>query len=351
HCRKTHIVLLGPPFLTTCVFCFRPKLADNIDMEGLQRYFSPGSELALFCKQGFTPILGPRRIVCGTSGDWTKTKFKCIPKRCPYPDELSDGEMYYEDTVYQSTINYTCNEGYTLTGASSAECLANGHGSIHKVDFSVYSLTAVTCGLPPIPLNGMIIYDKRIQGNSTEYGLTGTYRCRPPFVVFGKARAECTASGNWTKTPECRVVTCPQPENIDRGYMSVNEERDYDYMEKVKFGCHSDYVLEGSHEIVCQQNGNWSEKPSCKVPCSLGIQRTRILYRGQKMWIKDLNPKRVMHREIISVFCMDKTRKCGYAVSTQCIDGKLKIPDCFEEPSSIDYNLHSSSLPSEVQQC
>ena len=39
------------------------------------------------------------------------TVFSPAAKRCPYPDLLSNGELYYEDTVYQSMINYTCNEG------------------------------------------------------------------------------------------------------------------------------------------------------------------------------------------------------------------------------------------------
>ncbi|CAJ1053694.1 beta-2-glycoprotein 1-like [Xyrichtys novacula] len=350
-CKSSLILLCLSVIFTEVIstqdnVCSRPQLSDNIQLEGLQRYFRPGAELALSCKQGFTPISGPLRIVCAASGQWTSTKLKCIPKRCPYPDDLTNGEMYYEDVVYQSTINYTCNEGYTLNGERSAVCLANGTWST-----PVPECTVVTCGLAPIPLNGLIIYDRRIRGNSTEFGVQGTYKCRPPFVLIGEARAECTVSGNWTKTPKCQVVTCPPPENIDRGYMSVDEEREYDYMETVKYGCHGDYVLEGSSEIVCQQNGNWSDKPSCKAPCSVDIRGARIIYRGRKMWIRDLNPKKVLHNEIISVFCKDKTRKCGYAVPTQCIDGQLRIPDCFEESSAFGHILHSSSLPSEIQQC
>lgn len=60
------------------------------------------------------------------------------------------------------------------------------------------------------------------------------------------------------------VVTCPPPENIDKGYLSNNEQRDFDFMETVKYGCHGDFVLEGSLQIVCQKDGHWSEKPSCK---------------------------------------------------------------------------------------
>lgn len=326
--------------------CTRPQLPDNVDMEGLQGSFNSGAELALSCKKGYTPISGPRKIICGASGEWTTTKYRCIPKNCPYPDDLSNGETDYEDTVYQSTVNYTCHEGYVMIGASSAVCLANGTWSTPAPQ-----CTAITCGLAPIPLNGMIIYDKMIRGNTTDFSVGGTYKCYPPYAVFGEERAECTASGQWTKTPECRVVTCPPPEDIDRGYMSVSDQRDFYFKDTVRYGCKGDYVLDGSLEVVCQQNGNWSEKPSCKGPCSVDIQKARILYQGRKMWIKDLNPKKILHGEIISVFCMDKTRKCGYSVPTQCTDGKLIIPECFEEPSGANYILNSGSLPSEIQQC
>ncbi|XP_071360931.1 beta-2-glycoprotein 1-like [Trachinotus anak] len=326
--------------------CFRPQLAANIEMDGIQRYFNPGAELVLSCKQGYSPVSGPRTIVCGASGQWTKTKLICIPKHCPYPDAPVNGELYYEDTVYKSTINYTCNEGYVLIGASSAVCQANATWSAPMPECK-----ALTCGLAPIPKFGLIIYDKLISGNTTDYGVTGTYKCLPPYVVFGNARAECTVSGTWTKMPECRVVTCRPPENIKKGFKSNNEQRDFEFMETVKYGCEGDYALEGSLQIVCQQNGEWSEKPSCKAPCSVGIKRGRILYNGRKLWIGDLQPNRVLHKEIVSVYCMNKARKCGYAVPTQCIDGKLKIPDCFEEPSGVNYTLHSGSLPSEIEQC
>ncbi|XP_041837980.1 beta-2-glycoprotein 1-like [Melanotaenia boesemani] len=326
--------------------CFRPELSGNIEMEGFQRFFSPGVELLLSCKQGYTPMLGPRKIVCSVSGEWTKTNLQCIPKLCPFPDPLSNGKMYFEDNVYQSTINYTCNEGYVLTGPSTIVCQANGTWST-----PVPKCTTVTCGLAPVPQYGMVIYDERVRGNTTDFGITATYACRPPYTIFGNRSAECTVNGTWTKTPECRVVTCLPPENIERGYMSNNNKKEYDFMEKVKYDCEGNYVLEGNVETVCQQDGKWSEKPSCKAPCTVNIQRAKVFYKGKKMWIKDLNSNMVLHKEIISVYCKDKAKRCGYAVSTQCIDGKLQIPECFEEPSQLDYNNHTSSLPSEIGQC
>nr|ACQ59078.1 Beta-2-glycoprotein 1 precursor [Anoplopoma fimbria] len=350
--RVLALVLLGPfVFFTTVTsqednVCFRPVLTANIETDGLQRFFNPGAELILSCKQGYTPVFGPRKIVCAASGEWTKTKLMCKPKRCPYPEPLSNGETYYEEIVFQSVINHTCDEGYIMTGSSTAVCLANGTWSSPEPECK-----PVSCGLAPIPQFGMIIYDKRIRGNATDYGLRVTYKCLPPHVIIGNARAMCTLNGSWTKTPECRVVTCPAPENIDRGYMSSNEQRDYDYQETVKYGCDGDYVLEGSLQIVCQQNGNWSEKPSCKAPCRVGIQRGRILYKGKQIWIEDLQPDRVLHKDIVSVYCMEKAKECGYAVPTQCMDGELKIPECFEQPSNYVYTFNSSSLPSEIAHC
>ncbi|XP_054636231.1 beta-2-glycoprotein 1-like [Dunckerocampus dactyliophorus] len=344
-------------FLLLCTFlstvtaqendvCVMPELGDHVEAVEQQMYFSPGTVLPLACELGYTSMLGPRTIVCTEHGEWTKTQFMCIAKRCPYPDAPLHGKTYYEDTVYKSTVNYTCHEGYTLSGPNSAKCQANRTWSTSKPECK-----PVSCGLAPIPKFGLIIYNKNIKGNTTYFGIHGTYKCLPPYALFGNAHAECTANGNWTKTPECKVVTCPPPENIANGYMSTTNRKYYYYLEIVRYGCNGDYELEGSFQTVCQKDGEWSEKPVCKAPCSIDIKRGRILYKEQKLWIEAFQPNRVLHGDIVSVYCMDKARKCGYAVSSQCTDGKLKIPECYEEPSSTDYALYSGSLPSEIEQC
>ncbi|XP_056136696.1 beta-2-glycoprotein 1-like [Lampris incognitus] len=326
--------------------CDRPNLGPNIVVDLLQRYFQSGAELFLSCRQGYSPLSGPSSIVCNNRGEWTKTNLKCIPKRCPYPDEPPNGYVFYEDNLYQSTTNYTCHQGYVLHGVSSAECLHNGTWSAPPPECK-----SVQCDLAPIPRFGMIVYDKIISGNTTEYGLGGTYKCIPPYVVTGNARGECTADGTWTEPPECRPVTCPPPQPIRNGYMSDTSQREFAFTEAIKYGCNGDYTIDGSLEIVCQDTGEWSPQPVCMAPCTVGIQRGRILYNGRKIWIADFTPNRVYHRDIVSVYCMNEARKCGYAVPIQCINGKLKIPECYEEPGKLHYDLRSGSLPSEIKQC
>ncbi|XP_075903906.1 beta-2-glycoprotein 1-like isoform X2 [Nelusetta ayraudi] len=253
--------------------CVRPQLHANINVKGLQRFYNPGSTVTLNCIQGFVPILGPRKIVCSDSGQWSKTSIQCIARRCPSPQLVSNGELHYEDTVFQSTINYTCHEGYTMTGSNTSECLANGMWSSLAPICS-----AVQCGLAPIPVHGMIVYDKSVRGNKTHYGTEGTYTCLPPYVLMGGARAACTASGTWSETPECKLVTCPPPEGIERGFVSGADQSQYGYMEAVVYGCHDDFVLDGNLRSICQQDGQWSEKPSCNEP-----SRTRYVLNRRSL--------------------------------------------------------------------
>lgn len=130
------------------------------------------------------------------------------------------------------TDAHTLDHRYTMTGSNTSECLANGMWSspapicsgtrcvvlspgsglacfcIHHLALQLvlWLPPAVQCGLAPIPLNGMVVYDKTIRGNKTHYGTEGTYSCLPPYVLIGGARAACTTSGTWTETPECKCT-------------------------------------------------------------------------------------------------------------------------------------------------
>jgi hypothetical protein len=57
--------------------CGRPPLGDGMELEGLQRVYSPGDKVVLSCKRGYTPTSGSRTISCTASGDWTKSRLTC----------------------------------------------------------------------------------------------------------------------------------------------------------------------------------------------------------------------------------------------------------------------------------
>ncbi|KAI1896752.1 hypothetical protein AGOR_G00098050 [Albula goreensis] len=332
--------------VTPVKVCGRPPVGPHVDDGDFQRVYEVGHEVFLSCKPGYSQTKGTRKITCGVSGTWSHSTFSCEPKRCSIPGPLLHGAIQAADNVYRSTINYTCNEGYILRGSSFSHCLSDGTWS-----HSLPSCDPVICSLPEIPKYGKFIASRKFKDNTTFFGDSVEYVCPPPLALFGDERGFCTSNGNWTRTPECRLVTCPPPTGIPNGFMSFAVKRDHGYKERVRYGCNANYVLDGPMEAECEKTGNWSTKPVCRAPCTVGIERGRIFYNGKKMWIKELKPKRILHADLLAVYCKNEEKNCGYPVATQCIDGKLQIPACFKEPGRLEYNLNPSSLPSEIEMC
>lgn len=239
--------------------CSPPPPVDGSEVLGEQHVFEPGEQAILKCSQGYTSTGGSRKIVCTITGEWTERTFKCSLKRCPTPDAPANGNVFFSSIVFQSTINYTCTEGYVLYGNNSSQCL-------HTAMWSnpAPQCKPVECGLPVIPKHAKIIFDKVFTGNTTEFGLGVTYQCLPPLALFGNERGYCTANGNWTDPPKCRDVSCPVPTPVENGFITSSAHREYGYMDRVKYGCSEGYILDGPMEIICDKSGQWSDKPTCK---------------------------------------------------------------------------------------
>lgn len=67
-------------------------------------------------------------------------------RRCPSPQLVPNGELDYEDTVFQSTINYTCHEGWGTTIAVSL--LVFYFGPFCQFTASIYIAFSPFLGFP-----------------------------------------------------------------------------------------------------------------------------------------------------------------------------------------------------------
>ncbi|KAI5108821.1 beta-2-glycoprotein 1 [Silurus meridionalis] len=324
--------------------CPRPLPEDNTELIGGQLFFEPGTEVTLSCSQGYSHSGGSRKITCKKNGEWTERFLQCSPKRCSVPESPQNGKAEFDKIVYKSVITFNCNNGYNLVGANSSTCLHTGQWSKPTPQCE-----PVLCGLPDIPPNAKIVYDKQFKGYTVPFGFGGKYECFPPMAAIGEQRAMCTEDGTWTDPPECILVTCPEPSGIDNGFLSFAESRKYGYKEKVKYGCTHPYILDGLAEVECQETGSWSKIPTCKAPCTVGIERGRIVYRGSKMWIADFKPNQVTHSEQVTVYCLDQEKDCGYPVNMRCDNGEMPIPACYTEPDA--YSIRPGTFPSEIKQC
>ncbi|KAG7486965.1 hypothetical protein JOB18_043244 [Solea senegalensis] len=344
------LLLLCQGFLCTTVtskkVCGRPPITDGIDETTLKRVFEVGDEVTLTCERGYLPsTTTSQRITCTATGEWTQSNLACSPKMCPIPRPLQPLAKGRTEAPFRSVLNFTCDDGYVMLGANESKCSHDGTWSNPPP-----LCKAVNCPLPKPPTEGRIVHDTPVTGNTIMYGQSWTYECNSPKAPTYE-RGSCKADGTATEPPLCQEVSCRIPAGIPNGFITFAVMRQHGYKEKVKYACNENYILDGDAEVQCQNTGNWSSKPVCRAPCTVGINRGRIFYNAKKLWIADLKPNRVLHREPVVFYCLNKAERCGYPVATTCNDGVLPIPECFEEPGKIEYTLRPKTLPSEIAMC
>ncbi|XP_070684505.1 beta-2-glycoprotein 1-like [Pempheris klunzingeri] len=332
--------------VTSKKVCSRPPVTDGIDELTLKRVYEVGEEVTLTCERGYLPSTATaQRITCTSMGEWTQSDLACSPKMCPIPRPLQPLAKGRTEAPFKSMLNFTCDDGYVMQGANESMCLHDGTWSNPPP-----LCKAVSCQLPTPPRDGRIVHDRPVTGTTVVYGQEWTYECTSPKAPSHE-KGSCMADGSTTEPPVCREVSCSIPTGIPNGFITFAVIRQHRYKETIKYACNEHYTLDGEAEIQCQNTGNWSSKPVCRAPCKVGIKRGRIFYNAKKLWIADLKPNRVLHGEHVVFYCLNKAEKCGYPVASTCYDGDLPIPECFEEPGSVEYRLKAKSLPSEITMC
>ncbi|XP_034268545.1 beta-2-glycoprotein 1 [Pantherophis guttatus] len=247
-------------------------------------------------------------------------------RKCSYPGPLDNGEIHITDLNYLSVINFSCNNGFVLEGPTSSQCQVDGSWSARLPECE-----PVICPPPLVSEFGALSYRKIESGDQFVFQETISFSCLLPLALFGSETATCQADGSWTALPECKSVECPPPEPMEHGFINFALRGTFHYQDTVSYGCYPPYTMDEASESRCEKTGTWSNKPTCKAPCNIPVERATVLYNGQKINVEKI--KSLQHAETIWFFCKSKTEKCSYKISTQCIDGELSVPGCFEEVS------------------
>ncbi|XP_078257568.1 beta-2-glycoprotein 1-like [Rhinoraja longicauda] len=326
--------------------CGRPSQVINAYVVNGKVVYEPGEEATYSCVPGYIGR-GNNKLICPKNGIWGNPKIQCEARTCSFPKTLENGEMQATELKFGKQIYYRCNEGFIFRGSRNSTCQADGTWSAQN-----QVCEPVQCSPPITPINGKIIFHDTTQTNHIFiFGDMISYECRQGLALIGNETGFCLASGKWTNAPQCEDVKCPAPPKIVNGFLVFGFKHKYNFGETVEYGCIQSYILDGSREAVCQKTAHWTEIPSCKAPCIISVNKGRIFYHGVKIWLNQLPDKRIMHAENVAFYCMNKNNKCGFPVLTQCIDGTVIIPSCFEEPSAFTYQIRYRSLPSEIKQC
>nr|XP_028558113.1 sushi, von Willebrand factor type A, EGF and pentraxin domain-containing protein 1-like isoform X2 [Podarcis muralis] len=202
------------------------------------------------------------------------------------------------------------------------------------------------CKSPPEIENGSH------EGGPYNTGREVHYWCDYGYRLEGPSSLLCQENEEWSHAaPTCHPVTCSRPPNIAEATLVAVHQSEYPVGTVIYYLCNKDFLLDGSNRVVCLENGNWSQLPYCRARCPITAKRSRMIYQGRKLWVYEIPDGLVHHGEIVTFFCRSENKTCSFTADSQCFDGVLKMPDCYDEPTYLQYHLFPKRVVSEIPAC
>ncbi|XP_077313548.1 beta-2-glycoprotein 1-like [Lithobates pipiens] len=296
---------------------------------------------------------------CIQDQECTKKKAKCLcdgdcgmscikPRNsCPWPVTIENANTSLNQNMknFGDHMTVRCNPGFKM---------ANGQEMAHSrcQGDKKWSVTAPCeaislCGDPPVIVDGSFVK----YGNPVT-GIRAQYICSSGFRLEGQDVTECLENNTWTNAaPLCQKIYCPPPPEINEGILVAVKKREYEISEVVYYMCKRNFIIDGSYSITCLANGQWSEGPACRARCKVPVQRSRVIYKGRKVWVTEIEEGLVHHAETVTFFCRNTTQACSYTASSKCYDSVLSPPNCYEEPTWVQHNIFPWKIVSEIASC
>ncbi|XP_077996694.1 uncharacterized protein LOC144450002, partial [Glandiceps talaboti] len=206
-----------------------------------------GTSVEITCNTGYT-LSGISPITC-TNGVWSGPVPSC-PADCDSLTEPANGVFSTTDVTSGTSVEITCNTGYTLSGISPITC-TNGvwSGPVPSCPADCDSLTE--------PANGVLSTTDVTSGTSVEI------ICNTGYSLSGISPITCT-NGVWSgPVPSC-PADCDSLTEPANGVLSTTDVTSGTSVEII---CNTGYSLSGISPITCT-NGVWSGPvPSCPADC------------------------------------------------------------------------------------
>ncbi|XP_071966568.1 beta-2-glycoprotein 1-like isoform X2 [Engystomops pustulosus] len=336
---KLHFIIVSVPIVVLCVFGEQ----DFTDLCPIRKRYLIGHICQKACtKDQDCP---KKRMKCLCDGE---CGMSCVTPRssCPWPVILENANISLNQETWNfgDQMSVHCNPGFkTANGQAMAQSRCQGDKK--------WSVTAPcdvsTCNDPLAIENGFFVKNGYlIEGTLVEY------KCHPGYRLEGPAFTECLENKTWSNNgPTCKKVYCPPPPEIKEGILVAVKKVEYEVSEVIYYMCKRNFFMDGSHSVTCLPNGQWSDGPACRARCKVPVQRSQVIYQGRKVWVTEIDEGLVHHAENVWFFCRNKTQACSYTASSKCFDGMLQPPECYEEPTWVQYIFFSKNVVSEISSC
>lgn len=204
------------------------------------------------CDKGYHKD-GEGSLRCEANGQWKGAIPACKPVTCGLPPSADNVVVRGNQFNYADTVQYSCENGYTLSGPSSTTCMENGTWSEQSPN-----CTKVTCKVLTLPQDGITLNGNLSQQN--QYGDRIVLGCSEGYDLIGSRELECMDSGVWSdELPTCQrqaeFLAC----DVDPHLPHVQSLPEIKYVgQTVSLQCDAGYQANGNMDSVCQENQTWS---------------------------------------------------------------------------------------------
>ncbi|XP_052811572.1 deleted in malignant brain tumors 1 protein-like [Mya arenaria] len=208
-----------------------------------------GARVTYSCNYGYT-VSGAKTIACLASG-WA-TRPVCHPVTCSVPDA---SKTYWATIVYNTTVTYTCAGGHIHTDGNLVRtCQTDG-----QLDGSSPICTR-DCGTVPAVPNST-----STAPTNTLLGARVTYSCNSGYTSSGAGTIECLTSG-WATRPACLPATCSVPDVEDA---SKDSGATVVYNTTVMYTCAEGHIhTDGNLVWTCRTDSRLDGySPTCTREC------------------------------------------------------------------------------------
>ncbi|CAH1245581.1 CR2 [Branchiostoma lanceolatum] len=225
-------------------------------------------------------------------------------KVCAFPITPAHGHMTVTGTNIGASATFSCDPGFTLTGAGTIHCedkgLSTGSwsdlyprctesanqafagGNDEVVSFTLQTPPNKVCAFPITPAHGHMAV------TGTNIGASATFWCDTGFTLTGAGTIHCEdkglSTGSWSDLyPRCSAseqafaggqeeiifvpeeqTTCALPSPPLFGYfLLLNPPAVSAVGESLVIECDTGYVTSPSNTITCQEDGTWGPTVSC----------------------------------------------------------------------------------------
>ncbi|XP_074858767.1 E-selectin [Carettochelys insculpta] len=157
------------------------------------------------CEEGFV-LKGSDRLRCSSSGTWDGQQPLCEAVRCDAVRGLENGivECTSPDAEFSSTCQFRCEEGYSLRGSPTVQCMAHGEWSKPFPKCEVARCETLT------PPEKSFMNCSHPLGDFA-YSTVCEFSCTEGWRINGSNVLQCGAAGNWTESrPTCEAPESPE---------------------------------------------------------------------------------------------------------------------------------------------